>query len=372
MAGCFAEYHRVLKPGRWMTVVFSNSHNAIWRALQEAIGVSGFVVADVRILDKQTRSFKQVTSSAVKQDLVISAYKPTLSLATQFSLGEASEEGAWAFVSEHLKNVPVFVPTEGMGEVVAERTAQMLHDRMIAFHVQRGLAVPISGSAFEDGLNQRFSERDGMYFLSHQVADFDRKRANVAELKQLALFVTDESSAIRWVRQQLQTKPRRLQDLTPEFTKQLQAWERHEVTIELRDLLEQNFVHYDGDGPVPPQIHQYLSTNFKDLRNLSKTDPALVRRAKGCWYVPDSAKAVDLEKLRHAGLLKEFQAYVESTQKRLKVFRTEAVRSGFKDAYDRRDYDLIVRVAEKLPETVLQEDEQLLMYYDVASTRLGR
>lgn len=372
MRRCFEAYFHVLKPGRWMTVVFSNSSNAVWRSIQEAIGTSGFVVADVRTLDKQQGSYRQVTSSAVKQDLVISAYKPTHSLASKFALGEATEDGAWAFVAEHLRNVPVFVPTQDKGETVAERTPQMLHDRMIAFHVQRGLAVPFSGPMFEEGLRARFPERDGMFFLAHQVADYDRKRAGVAELKQLELFVTDESSAIRWVRQQLQAKPRRLQDLTPEFTKQLQAWERHEVTIELRDLLEQSFVRYDGDGPVPPQIHQYLSTNFKDLRNLSKTDPSLVRKAKGCWYVPDSAKAVDLEKLRHAGLLKEFQAYVESTQKRLKVFRTEAVRSGFKDAYDRRDYDLIVRVADKLPETVLQEDEQLLMYYDVASTRLGR
>jgi hypothetical protein len=101
-------------------------------------------------------------------------------------------------------------------------------------------------------------------------------------------------------------------------------------------------------------------------------DPSLVSKASGCWYVPDSAKAVDLEKLRQAALLKEFQSYVDTSQKRLKMFRTEAVRAGFKDAYDRRDYELIVRVADRLPESVLQEDEQLLMYFDVASTRLGR
>jgi len=372
MTGCFVDYQRVLKPGRWITVVFSNSHNAVWHALQEALGVAGFVVADVRVLDKQLGSFKQVTSSAVKQDLVISAYKPTQALASRFALLKSSEGSAWAFVTEHLRNVPVFVSGHGTGEVVAERTAQMLYDRMVAFHVQRALAVPISGSEFGSGLHERFAERDGMFFLSHQVAEYDRKRASIKQLKQLELFVTDESSAIRWVRQQLQGKPRRLQDLTPEFTKQLQAWERHEVTVELRDILEQNFVCFDGDGPVPPQIHQYLSSNFKDLRNLKKTDPTLVRKAKGCWYVPDAAKAGDLEKLRRVALLKEFQDYVDNPQKRLKLFRTEAVRAGFKDAYDRRDYDLIVRVAGKLPESVLQEDEQLLMYFDVASTRLGR
>ena len=53
------------------------------------------------------------------------------------------------------------------------------------------------------------------------------------------------------------------------------------------------------------------------------------------------------------------------------MFRTEAVRAGFKAAYDGQDYKTIVGVAAKLPENVLQEDEKLLMYYDVASMRLG-
>lgn len=51
----------------------------------------------------------------------------------------------------------------------------------------------------------------------------------------------------------------------------------------------------------------------------------------------------------------------------MKVFRLEAVRTGFKSAYDRQDYKTIVEVAAKLPESVLQEDEKLLMYYDVAT-----
>ncbi|NCC27529.1 MAG: DNA methylase, partial [Gammaproteobacteria bacterium] len=96
MRSCFAEYHRVLKPGRWMTVVFSNSSNAIWRAIQEAMGVAGFVIADVRTLDKKQGSYRQVTSSAVKQDLVISAYKPTEALTQRFELGQTTPEAAWA------------------------------------------------------------------------------------------------------------------------------------------------------------------------------------------------------------------------------------------------------------------------------------
>src|SRR6266436_9292345 len=81
MKRCFDEYYRTLKSGRWMTVVFSNSYNAVWLSIQEALGTAGFVVADVRTLDKKQGSFHQVTSTAVKQDLVISAYKPTEALA---------------------------------------------------------------------------------------------------------------------------------------------------------------------------------------------------------------------------------------------------------------------------------------------------
>src|SRR5690606_25152010 len=75
---CLAEFYRVLKPGRWMTVEFHNSQNVVWNAIQEAILQAGFVIADVRTLDKKQGTPKQINSAkAVKQDLVISAYKPT-------------------------------------------------------------------------------------------------------------------------------------------------------------------------------------------------------------------------------------------------------------------------------------------------------
>ena len=371
MRTCLAEYERVLKPGRWMTVVFSNSSNAVWRAIQEAIGTAGFVVADVRTLDKKQGSYRQITSTAVKQDLVISAYKPTEALKGRFALGVSSPENAWAFVSEHLAHVPVFEGANGIADVIAERTAQVLHDRLVAFHVQRQLSVPLSTGKCLAGLAQRYPERDGMYFLPAQVAEYDRKRNTAAELRQLSLFVTDEASAIQWVRRELQDKPRSFQDLQPAFMREIQNWARHEQTVELKEILPQNCIHYDGSGPVPSQIHSYLSTNFKVLRNLTKNDRALVAKAADRWYVPDPSKQVDLEQLRKKSLLTEFETYKSSKERKLKLFRTEAVRAGFKAAYEGQDYNTIVSVAAKLPENVLHEDEKLLMYYDVASMRLG-
>jgi len=53
IARCFTENYRVLKPGRWMTVEFHNSSNMVWHSIQEALLRAGFVVADVRTLDKK-------------------------------------------------------------------------------------------------------------------------------------------------------------------------------------------------------------------------------------------------------------------------------------------------------------------------------
>jgi 16S rRNA G966 N2-methylase RsmD len=372
MQRCFEEYSRVLKPGRWMTVVFHNSRNAVWNAIQEAMLAAGFVVADVRTLDKQLGSYRQVTSTTVKQDLVISAYKPNGGLEGRFSITGGTEEGVWEFVRAHLKQLPVFVTRAGQAETIAERQDYYLYDRMVAFHVQRGVTVPLSAAEFYQGLAQRFPERDRMYFLPEQVAEYDKKRMSVQEVMQLQIAVSDERSAIEWLRQQLMRKPQTFPELQPAFMDKTRAgWQKYEKPLELSEILEQNFLRYDGAGDVPSQIHTYLSTNFKDLRNRPKDDPMLRAKAKDRWYVPDLNKAADREKFRERDLLRDFDEYRTSTQRQLKVFRLEAVRAGFKKAWQERDYATIITVARKIPESVLQEDSKLLMWYDQAVTRTG-
>lgn len=368
---CFEEYARVLRPGRWMVVEFHNSSNGVWTTIQEAIGRAGFVVADVRTLDKKKGTTKQLSyASTVKQDLVISAYKPSKRLEEKVHLKRGAEDAVWEFVWTHLKHLPVFVSRDGTAEVIAERQNYLLFDRMVAFHVQRGVTVPMSAAEFYQGLERRLPERDGMYFLPEQAAEYDRKRASVAAVAQTELFVKDEESAIQWVKQQLSEKPQTFQELQPQFMRELSGWERHEKQLELSDLLEENFLCYDGNGQVPSQIHSYLSSNFKDMRSRGKGDRELQAKAKGRWYVPDPRRAGDLEKLRERALLKEFEEY-RTAKKKLSLFRLEAVRAGFKRAWQDRDYSTIVAVAEKIPERVLHEDPKLLMWYDQAVMRRG-
>jgi len=371
MQRCFAEYHRVLKPGRWMTVVFSNSKAAVWNAIQVALQQAGFVVAEVTALDKIQGSYRQVTSTtAVKQDLVISAYKPNGGLEDRFKKSGATPESAWDFVQTHLRHLSVTKLKDAELEFIVERDPRRIYDRLVAWFVRHDAPVPLSSDEFLSGLRSRFPERDGMVFLPDQVTEYDKKRAQTAQAPQMELFVSDERSAIDWVADFLRVRPSTYQDIHPEFIRQLGAgWKKHETRPELAALLEANFLRFDGAGEVPSQIHRYLSTNYHDLRSLEKTDPRLNARAQDRWYVPDPNKAQDLEKKRERALLKEFETYKAFAGRKIKESRLEVLRAGFSAAWAAKDYATILGIAHKLPEETLQEDERLLTLYDMALTR---
>ncbi len=367
---CFREFHRVLVPGRWMTIVFSNTNASVWNSIQSALSEAGFVVANVSSLDKKQRSINSYTSTtSVKQDLVISAYKPNGGLEDRFKKG-GGIESVWDFVRSHLSYLPVSRTKKDVLVFVPERDPRIIFDRMVAWFIRHNAPVPLSSQEFQEGLLRRFHERDGMIFLQEQAAEYDKRRATSSVVPQRELFVDDERSAIAWLTDFLKAKPSTRQDIHPEFMTQLGAgWKRHEQKPELSALLEDNFLRFDGNGDVPSQIHSYLSTNFKDLRGLEKEDPRLKAKAKDRWYVPDPNKAKDLEQKRERSLLKEFEAYKTANKRQLKESRLEVLRAGFKTAWAAKDYKTIIGIAEKLPDETLQEDEKLLLWYDQALTR---
>ncbi len=374
MIKCFSEAYRIIKPGRWMTVEFSNTKAAIWNSIQTAISESGFIIANVSVLNKKQGSINAYISTvAVKQDLVISAYKPNFGLEDRFTQTGGGKESVWDFVRTHLKYLPTVRMKQGELDYITERDPRILFDRMVAWFVRHNCPVPMSSQEFQAGLTQRFTERDGMVFLPEQAPEYDKKRLQTAQAPQMELFVCDEHSAVDWLTEFLKKRPSTYQEIHPEFISQLGAgWKKHEARPELMALLEDNFIKFDGSGDVPSQIHSYLSSNFKDLRGLEKNDPYLIAKAEDRWYVPDANKAQDLEKKREKALLKDFETYRAFTGRRLKEFRLEVLRAGFKTAWANKDFATIISVAQKIPEDALQEDEKLLLWYDQALTYAGQ
>ena len=337
MEKSFFEYYRVLKPGRWITIEFHNSQNSVWNSISESLLRAGFIIADIRVLDKKQPSFKQATTTtAVKQDLVISAYKPKESFIREFTQRAGDPEMAWEFVRQHLQNVPIAPDSTGKIEVVSERQDYLLFDRMVAFHIMNGIPVPMDAHTFYAGLRERFIQRDGMFFLADQVNEYDERRAKMdLEDQQLSLFISDEKSAISWLGVQLTQERQSYSDIQPKYLQELHQ-AKFELLPELLDMLKENFLQ-DDDGK---------------------------------WYVPNLSDKADLEKLRRKRLLKDFfDIYAKGTG-RIKNARTEAIRVGFDECWKERNYSLIVKVGDRLPETVLQEDPALLMYYDNAASRM--
>lgn len=340
MTDCFCELFRILKPNRWMTVEFHNSKNAVWNSIQEGLQRAGFVIADVRTLDKKQGSFKQVTtSSAVKQDLVISAYKPKDSFRASLIASAGMEDTAWRFVQQHLENIPVVVIKNEKIEIITEREAYLLFDRMVAYHIMNGISVPLDATDFYRGLDEKFIKRDGMYFLADQVNEYDTARIKTdVEPIQFELFVTNEKSAISWLYQQLSDEfggSQTYAELQPKFMQEVKAVDKYEAMPELATILEENFLQDEN----------------------------------GRWYIPDTTKEGDIAKLREKKLWKEFEGYMNSKGK-LKLFRSEAIRVGFSRLWKDKNYQAIVDIAERLPEKIVQEDANLLMYYDISLSRI--
>ena len=336
----FKEYYRVLKPGKWLTIEFSNTSASVWNSIQNALQGVGFIVVNVAGLDKKQGSFKAVTTTtAVKQDLVITCFKPSDEMTNLFESSENTSLNVWDFVEELLEHLPVHMQREHTTTAVVERSPKILYDRMIAYYVQHNYPVPMNAAEFQKGLREHFVERDGMYFTATQVVEYEDKKSKTSDFQAPSLFVSSEADGITWIKNELKDHEQTYSELQPKWMQAMVAGKKGDQIPELMQILEENFIKNEA----------------------------------GVWHNPDPENEADLERVRTRKLLHEFAIYVETAQKpkaKIKEARLEALRCGFKQCYKDKDFATIMAVSSKLPESLLTEDEVLLQYYDIASMRV--
>lgn len=334
----FQEFYRILKPGAWMTVEFSNTSAAVWNSIQYAITKAGFNICVVTGLDKKQGSYNsQTTTTAVKQDLAISCFKPTEQLLYKFE-NEAPETNVWDFIDELLSRLPVHLEHNNKTTAVVERNPKILYDRLVSFYVQHGYPVPLNAQEFQAGLRERYAERDDMYFTPSQAAKYDELRKRTNGFQTSLFFVDSEQGGIAWLNNELRT-PQTYQDLQPKWMQAINGVRKGDILPELMQILEENFI----------------------------------KESDGKWRKPNLQDDVDLAALRHKALMREFKVYVEVAQKprgKIKEARVEALRAGFKQCYQDKDFATIVAVGDRIPQNLLTEDEQLLQFYEIASARI--
>jgi hypothetical protein len=340
MTNCFEEMYRVLKPSRWITVVFHNSKASVWNAIQEALAKAGFLVAQVTVLDKKQGTLKQVTSpGAVKNDLVINAYKPRKAFQKRF-LEKAGYGLEREFVAQHLRMLPV--------EPNLERTPQMLYSKMLAYYIQHGYEITLNADEFYDMLEDHFLERDGYWFLNEeQVQEYERRKVTAldakgkdrrkkgAPLAQSVLFISDERSAIAWLYHFLET-PKDYNEIYTAFVKALQVPE--DQIPEIKTLLEENFVRVNGE-----------------------------------YKRPERLKKRELEARRQKRLLREFEDILEKARRgqQLEDVRKEAVLAGFTKCYREKRFDDILRVGHKLDDRIVESSTEIYDFIDIAEAKVG-
>ncbi len=151
MAAAFAEIRRVLRPGRWMTLVFHNTQAAVWAEIQSGVENAGFSIESVQTLDKPRETFKQVTAEgAVGHDVVVHCRNA----ATFRRCGRAGDPAA--ALGKLIDGAP-----EGPCK---ERTPRHLHARLIGDMMVSGAVMTLDYQDVLRLLEQHFEHRNGYWF----------------------------------------------------------------------------------------------------------------------------------------------------------------------------------------------------------------
>ena len=338
MQTAFVDYYRILKPGKWMTVEFSNTKASIWNAIQTAIQNAGFVISSVTAFDKVHGGIKSMRyTTSVKEDLIITCYKPNNTILD--CIKKTNTINVWDFIDEHLNHLPVHLIKGYATTSVIERNPKILYDRMLSYFVANNIPVPLDATEFQQGLRNRYIEKDGMFFTATQAIDYEEKRKRTTGFVPMGIIVSDEANGIEWLKNLLRESPKTYQQIQPEWMQAINGLRKGDILPELRTLLEENFIEMED----------------------------------GKWRLPNVQDDVDKNLLRTKALLREFNLYKEQAMKpkaKLKEVRVEALRAGFKQCYMDKDFETIVLVGDKIPQNLRDEDEVLLQFYDIAINKL--
>ena len=331
MRNSFKEYNRILKPNRWMTVEFHNSKASVWQAIQQAIVNAGFVIAQVSVLDKKYGTFKQIASAgAVKNDLIINAYKPKKEFSERF-LKNAGEGMEVDFVIQQLKHLPV--------KPNIERTEKMLYSRMLAHYVENGFKIKYDSTDFYKLLSDNFTELDGYWFLDSQVKEYNEWKSGLSldQMKEVlggqqVILVSDEKSAIIWMYNFLHT-PRDYGEIYTAY--QQVATKTDDVVPEPKELLDNNFILENGKYRRPVSREEKEEINKNRERELEHAFSKLLRHAK-------------------------------EQKGKIRNVRQEALVHGFTRCYQEGRYQDILTIANKLYASTLESSGDIMDFVDIA------
>jgi len=230
MRQSFAEMYRALKPDRWASVIFHNTDDRVWRAIQQAVLDVGFEMVNALAFDKQQGSFKQITAEgAANFDIVLNLHKPV-----QGPAGVATRPAADVdtFIFERVEH---FLQS---GPPPEYRTTQYLHSLLLRQFLNGNLVIQqITIPYLERLLPSRFRKINDRWYLQQEAIVSGG----------YGFLVQSETAAIAWLEHLLAANPQKLSDLIPQWQMAtLGAGTR--IKHKLDELLAENFWHDEFTG----------------------------------------------------------------------------------------------------------------------------
>ncbi len=233
----FREIKRVLKPGRWASVVFHNSDDKVWQIILNAVETAGLELAEINAFDKKQLSFKGIKGAkgeerVTNQDIVLNLRKPRPVELAQAN-GRTNAVEVEQRIMEHVADFLVTNPPS------SQRTLQYLWNHVLYDMLREG-SVEASMAQVEEMLAfhyQTFKLVDGRYYLRGEAV----VGGNVFDL-------VSDAGAIAWLNAVLSREPQTTGDLIPKWQQEtanpstsLRTGASSADPGRLDRLLEQNF-----------------------------------------------------------------------------------------------------------------------------------
>lgn len=331
MTKCFCEMYRILKPSHWITVEFHNSKASVWNAIQESMIRAGFLIAQVSILNKKQDTFKQATSpGAVKNDLIINAYKPSHEFLSHF-LQNAGENSEVHFVKQQLEHLSI--------SPNIERTERMLFSKLLAFYIEKGYRISFDANQFHQILKDNFNFVDGYWFLDWQLIHYKKWKKGLTHQeiqthleRFLVQTIHDEKSAFLWLYNFLDHK-KSFSEIHPHYQKMV--IKSNDEIPELKDLLKIYFIK-EGN---------------KFRRPLTNKEELLIQKSK----------ENDLQRA-----FKDIEKNITQLKRKIKTVRKEALYYGFLQYYNQGKYKDILSLASRLNKSILDENSDINDFIEIS------
>ena len=226
MTDSFREMYRVLKPGRWASVVFHNSDNRIWQTILDAAESAGFELAEINAFDKEQLSFKGIRGQkglerVTNQDIVLNLHKPGPNH-VRTPNGTARTEDREARV---VQRIAEFLETRPPAD---QRTLQHLWNQVLYDLIASG-SVQVSMADVDAMLPHYFKQADGRWYLRGESVVGGR-----------VFDIRNETDALTWLNAVLSEEPQTTGDLIPKW-QQVTFQAADAITKTLDQLLAENF-----------------------------------------------------------------------------------------------------------------------------------